>query len=96
VIHDLEPLLSLGEINAANIHDLLELALRMVAQEGQDRDDRRRRDVQSQFVLENRELLDEFGQTLGKIGTVCVQGLGGFSIVSHCRIRRRWLGEGSY
>jgi hypothetical protein len=95
VIHDLETLLSLGEINPAYIHNLLELTLRVVPQESQNWDDGGRRDVQGQFVLENRELLNEFWHALGEIGAVCVQSLSGSGIESFCKIRRRWLGERS-
>jgi hypothetical protein len=95
VIHDLETLLSLGKINAAYIHDLLKLTLRVVPQESQNRDDGGRRDVQGQFVLENRELLNEFWQALGEVGAVCVESLSRSSVESFCRIWRRWLGERS-
>lgn len=67
VVHDLEPLLPLGEINAADVHDALELTLRVVSQKGEDRDDSGGCSVECQFILENGELLDEFWEGLDEV-----------------------------
>jgi hypothetical protein len=67
MIHDLKALLALGKVNTAYIHDALELALRVVAQEGESLYHARRRGVQCKFVFEDGELLDEFWQALGEV-----------------------------
>ena len=67
MIDHFKPLVSLGEINTADVHHGLELALGMVPQECQDRDNTRRGDVERQLVLQHGELLDEFRQALRKV-----------------------------
>ena len=64
MIHHFKPLLPLREINTAYVHDALELTLGVIAQEGEHGDDTRGRDIESQFVFEDGELLDEFGEAL--------------------------------
>ena len=61
MVDDLEPLVFLGKIHSADIHARFELALRVVAEEGQDRNHASRGNVERQFILEDRELLDESG-----------------------------------
>jgi hypothetical protein len=72
MIHHFEPLLPLRKIHAANVHYALELALRMVAKESKDRNDARWRNVESQFVPKDGELLDKSWETLNQVGSVCV------------------------
>lgn len=67
VVYDLEPLLAFREVDTAYVHNRLELTLLVVAQECQNGNDCRRSDIQRQFVLQHRELLDEFGQALRQI-----------------------------
>jgi len=64
MIHHLKPLLSLGEIHPTNIHQSLELTLRVVAQEGEDGDYPRRGSIEGQFISEDGELLNEFRKGL--------------------------------
>ena len=47
MIHHFKSFLAFGEVNTANIHKCLKLALCMVAQECKDRDDGRRCDIES-------------------------------------------------
>lgn len=61
MVDHLEPFVPLGKIYAANIHARFELALRVVAEESQDRDHAGGRNVERQFILEDRELLDVLG-----------------------------------
>lgn len=72
VIDSFEPFLSLRIICATNVYDALELALRVIAEKGENRNDSGRCDVERKFVLEYRELLDEFWQALSEIRAVCV------------------------
>lgn len=53
VVYNFKSFLSLRKVNAADIHARLELALRMVPQEGKDGDNGARCDVQGQLVFEN-------------------------------------------
>jgi len=64
MIDHLETLLSFRVIHATNIYDALELALRVVSKKGEDWNHSRGRDVQSQFVFQDRELLDKFWEAL--------------------------------
>lgn len=67
VIHNLEPLVLLREVDSRDIHNGLELALRMVAQEREDGYDARWADVQGEFVFADRELLNKFRQCLHEV-----------------------------
>ena len=80
VIHDLETLLPLGKVNTADVHAGLELALRVVAEEGENGNNGGGRDVQRQLILEDRELLDILGKALGEVGTVGVELLSGLGV----------------
>ena len=66
VVDHLEPLLSFRIVRAADILAALELALRMVPEEGKNGNDARWADVEREFVLINGELLDEARQALKK------------------------------
>lgn len=93
VIHNLEPLLALGEVDRRDAHDALELALRVVAQEREDGAHARRADVQRELVLEHRELLDVLREALEEVRAVRVQRLGRRCVAGHGGVRRRRLGE---
>ena len=93
MVHHLEPFLALGVVYSADIHDALELALGVIAKEGEDRDDTRRRDVDGQFILEHGELLNKFGETLNEVGAICMQGLRGCSVFRNGRVGRSLLRE---
>jgi hypothetical protein len=73
VVDDLEPLLALRIIYARYILARLELALRVVAKEGKDRDNGRGRDVERELILEHRELLHEFRKALREVCAVVMQ-----------------------
>lgn len=73
VVYDLETLLSLGEIYGSDINNTLELTLRMVSQKGENRHYCRGCDVEDEFILEDRKLLNELWKTLGQIRAVGVQ-----------------------
>lgn len=75
MIHHLEPILSLGIIHAAHVHEELELTLTVVPQESQDGDDTRGGNVQGQLVFEDGELLDVFWETLSQVRAICMQCL---------------------
>lgn len=51
IVHDLKALFSLREIDGCDVNDALKLALRMIPQERQDRNDRRGCDVENKFVF---------------------------------------------
>lgn len=93
VVHDLKALVPFWPVNSGDVHDALELALRVVTEEGEDLQDARGRGVKRELVLEDRELLDVFGQALQQIGAESVQSFGGLRVSGQSRIRGRWLGE---
>lgn len=72
VVHDLEALFSLRKIDGCDVHGTLELALRMIPQERQDRNDRRGCNMENKFVFQDGELLNELGKALSEIGAVGV------------------------
>lgn len=86
MVHHLEPFLALRVVHSANVHNTLELTLRVITKEREDWDDARRRNVERQFVLEYRELLNELGETLYEVGTVGMHGLRGCGIFGNCGI----------
>lgn len=67
VVDHLEAFLSFWKVGRGDIHDTLELALRVISEESQNWDDASGRDVQSKLILQDRELLDEFGKTLHEV-----------------------------
>jgi len=71
-IHNLESFVSVGIIRAADIHAAFELTLGMIPQESEHRGDAGRGNIESELVFKNRELLNEFRETLHEIGAVCV------------------------
>ena len=73
IIHDFKPLVFLGIVDRRDIDDALELALGVVAEEGEDGDDARGADVQGELVLEDGELLHEAREGLHYVGAVVVQ-----------------------
>lgn len=62
MVDDLEALSPRRIVCAADVHDLLELGVGVVAEEVHDGDDGRRRDVEGQLVLVDARLLDELWQ----------------------------------
>lgn len=72
MVYDFESLFSLRIVCAADVHNLLELTLRVVAEECKDGYNGRRRDVQGQFVFEDGELLNEFRETLQEVRAIGV------------------------
>lgn len=88
-VHHFETFLSFGVVYTAYVHNRFKLTLRMVAEEGENGDDGGRSNVESEFILENGELLDEFRETLGEVGPKCMKRLCRFSILSDSRVRRR-------
>ena len=93
MIHHLEPLLTFGEVNTADVHDSFKLALTMVTEESKDGYDSGGRDVKREFVFEDGELLDEFGETLGEVRPVVVQFLCCLGVFGQRRVGRSWFGE---
>lgn len=88
VVHNLESLVPVGVICTTDVHAAFKLTLRVVSQERKHRNDTRRGDVESEFVLENGELLDEFGQTLHEISAIGMQGFSGLCMKRDSWIRR--------
>lgn len=93
IIHDLKPLIPLRKVDSRDVHDALELALRVVAQEGEDLNDARRRGVQHELVLQNGELLDVLREALEEVCAVRVQRLGRRGVLRQRGVGRRGLGE---
>lgn len=79
LITHLEAVLAGGVVDGSDVRDLLELALRVVTEEGEDGDDGLGGDVENELVLVDGELLDVLGQASGDVLAVLVQGrdLGG-------------------
>lgn len=75
VIYSFKTLFSLREINSADVHEGLELALGVIPQECKHGNKTRWRNVKSQFILEDGKLLDKFWQALDKVGTVSMERL---------------------
>jgi hypothetical protein len=61
MINDFKTFFSLGVVCTTNIHDALELTLGMITEECEGGNDGGGCDVECQFVVEDRELLNEFG-----------------------------------
>lgn len=66
----------------------------MVAEEGEDGYDAGGTDVKRQFVFEDGELLDVFGEALEEVGAVGVQLFGRFRVFGDGWVGRGLLGEG--
>jgi len=94
VIHNFKPLITLRVVSTADINTAFKLALGVVPQEGKNGNNRAWGNVEREFVLVNRELLDKLGETLHKVGSVCVEGAGGFSMRDYRRIWGGGFGEG--
>lgn len=62
VVDDLEAVGARGVVDSTDIHDLLELGVGVIAQELHDGQERVGCDVDSELILVNRELLNEFGE----------------------------------
>ena len=70
--------------------------LAVVAEEGQDGDHASRWNVERQFILEDRELLDVLGQALYEIRAVRVKFLRGSGVFSSRRVWRGLFLEGGF
>lgn len=66
-----------GVVDGGDVRDLLELALCVVTEEGENRDDGLGGDVEDELVLVDGELLDVLGQAGGDVLAVLVQGRDG-------------------
>jgi hypothetical protein len=62
VVDDFEPLGPRGVVGSADVHHTLVLRVRVVAEEVDDVDDGRGRDVERELILVHGRLLDEFGE----------------------------------
>lgn len=63
-----------GVVDGSDVRDLLELALRVVTEEGEDGDDGLGGDVENELVLVDGELLDVLGQASSDVLAVLMQG----------------------
>lgn len=86
MVHNLKPLVTLRVVSTTDINAALKLTSRVVPQECKHGYNRTRGNVNCEFVLVNRELLNELGKALHKIGSVCVKGFGSFSMLDYRRI----------
>jgi len=93
MVDDFKPLIPLRVVRSTDIHHAFELALRMISEEGEDRDDSGRRDVQCQFILKHGELLNKFGKALNEIGAIVMKFLSSLSVLRDRWVRRRGLDE---
>ena len=93
MVHNLKPLVTFRVVGTTDVDAALELALRMIPQKRKNGYNGARGNIKREFVLVNRELLDKLGETLHKVGSVCVKGLGGFGMLDYRRIRRGRFGE---
>lgn len=93
MVYYLEPLVSVEEIHGGNIHDALELALRVVPEESEHLNDARRRGVEREFIFQHRELLNVFRETLREVRAELMQRLGRLRVPRQGRVGRRRLGE---
>jgi hypothetical protein len=93
VVHNLEPLVTLRIVSTTDINTTFKLASRVIPQKRKDGDNRARGNVEREFVLVHRELLNKLGQALHNVGPVCVEGLGGFRMSDYRRIWGGGFGE---
>lgn len=93
MVHHFKPLIPLREVNGGDIHHALELALRVITQEGEDGKNSRGSGIERQFVLEHGELLDELGQTLNEVRSEVMQLLRCLGVQRERRVGRRRLRE---
>ena len=81
VVHNLEALVPLREVDGGDVHDALELALRVVPEEGENLDDGGRRDVDGELVLEDGELLDVFREALSDVRAISMECRSGLFVL---------------
>ena len=93
MIHDLKPLVALRIVGTTDINAGLKLASRVIPHKCKNGYNGARGNIKLEFVLVNRELLNELGETLHKVCSVCVKGLGSFCMLGYHRIRRGGFGE---
>lgn len=75
MVDDFEAFLAFGVVCTTDIHDTLELALAVVTEKSENGDDSGGGDVESELVVEDGKLMNEFWETLGEVGGVGVEGL---------------------
>lgn len=75
MVDNFEAFLTFGVVCTTDIHDTLELALAVVTEKSENGDDSGGGDVESELVVEDGELMNEFWETLGEVGGVGVEGL---------------------
>ncbi len=80
-------------VHRRNVHHRLILTLRVIPQEGHNRNHRRRDDVDGEFILVHGELLDVFGETGSEVLTVLMEWCNETGC-HFCGIDARWLTEG--
>lgn len=93
VIDHFESLLPLRIICTADIHTRFELTLRVVPKEGEDRENARGSGVEGQLILEDGKLLYVFGETLGEIRAIGVEGFRCLSVLGDGRVGRGGFGK---
>lgn len=75
MVDNFEAFLAFGVVCTTDIHDTLELALAVVTEKSENGDDSGGGDVESELVVEDGKLMNEFWETLGEVGGVGVEGL---------------------
>ena len=70
MIHHFEPFVPLGIINATDVNDSFELALGVIAEEGQDLHDGRGCNVNCEFILDHGKLLNVFRKALEEVRAI--------------------------
>lgn len=93
VVDNLEPLVSLREVHAADVHAGLVLALRVITEEGEHGDNGGRGNVEGKLVLEHRELLDVLREALDEVGAVGVELFSRLRVLGQRRVRGGGLRE---
>ena len=93
MVHGLEPLLAFGVVCTADVHASLELALGVVAEEGEDLQDGRRGTVEGELVAEDGELLDVLRQALRQVRAVRVQRRGSIRVLGRRVVWRSRFGK---
>ena len=76
VVYNLETVVLGGEVDGCDIGYHSVLGCGVILQEGEDRDDTLRTDVDAKFILPDGELLDVFRQTGHEVLAVIVEGQG--------------------
>lgn len=80
MVYDFESLGTCGVVGSRDVHQRSELTLSVVSKESQGGDDGRWVDIECQFVLDDGELLDVFGEAGGDVRSVVVEASGDFRV----------------